>query len=90
MVRYCHLLNGHEIEPTPGDSGGQRTLAYCSPWDHKELDTTQQLNNTTTRVLRLATEYKKINLSPDPTSKQSFSGDPETSASSIQTYKHLC
>ena len=40
MVRYCHLLNGHEFKPTPGDNGGQRTLACCSPWGHKELDTT--------------------------------------------------
>ena len=21
-----------------GDSGGQRSLAYCSPWGYKELD----------------------------------------------------
>ena len=32
-------------EQTPGDSGGQGSLACCSSWDHKESDTTQQLNN---------------------------------------------
>ena len=40
MVRYHHWHNGHEFEQTPGDSGGQRSLACCSPWDCKELDTT--------------------------------------------------
>ena len=40
MVRYHHRLNGHEFEQTPGESGGQGSLASCSPWDHKELDTT--------------------------------------------------
>ena len=31
IVRYYHWLNGHEFEQTPGDSGGQRSLAFCSP-----------------------------------------------------------
>ena len=35
-----HRLNGHEFEQTPGDSGGQRSLACCSPWGHKESDVT--------------------------------------------------
>ena len=30
MVRYHHQLNGHECEQTPGDSGGQRSLACWS------------------------------------------------------------
>ena len=29
----------HEFEQTPGDSGGQRNLACCSPWGHKESGT---------------------------------------------------
>ena len=28
----------HEFEPTLGDSEGQVSLAYCSPWGGKELD----------------------------------------------------
>ena len=28
-----------------GDSEALGTLACCSPWGHKELDTTEQLNN---------------------------------------------
>ena len=39
IVRWYHWLNGHEFEQTPGDSGGQGSLACCRPWGHKELDT---------------------------------------------------
>ena len=28
-----------------GDGQGQGSLAYCSPWSRKELDTAEQLNN---------------------------------------------
>ena len=45
MVRQHQQLNGHELEQTPGDSEGQGSLVCCSPWGHKESDTTQQLNN---------------------------------------------
>ena len=31
MVRQNHQLNGHEYEPTSGDSGGQRSLACYNP-----------------------------------------------------------
>ena len=40
-----HRLNGHEFEQTLGDGEGQRSLACCSPWGHKESDTTRQLNS---------------------------------------------
>ena len=29
----------------PGKSHGQRSLAVCNPWGHKELDMTYRLNN---------------------------------------------
>ena len=45
MVRYYHQLSEHEFEQMPGDGGGQRSLARCSPWSHKELDITYRLNN---------------------------------------------
>ena len=35
-----HVLNGHEFEQTPADSEGQGSLVCCSPWGHKESDTT--------------------------------------------------
>ena len=31
MVRQHHQFNRHEFEQTQGDSGGQRSLACCSP-----------------------------------------------------------
>ena len=37
MVRQHHQLNEHEFEHTLGNSEGQRSLAGCSPWGHKEL-----------------------------------------------------
>ena len=45
MVGWHHLLIGHEFERTPENSEGQRSLACFSPWDGKELDPSQRLNN---------------------------------------------
>ena len=42
---WHHWLNGHEFEKTPGSGEGQRNLACCSPWECKELDMTEQMNN---------------------------------------------
>ena len=44
MVGWHHRLDGHGFEQTPGDSEGQRSLACCSPWRHKESDTIEWLN----------------------------------------------
>ena len=44
MVGWPHLLDGHEFEQAPGAGDGQGGLACCSPWGHKELDTTERLN----------------------------------------------
>ena len=45
MAGWHPPINGHEFEQTSGDSEGQGSLACCSPWDRKELDMTEQLNN---------------------------------------------
>ena len=45
MFGWHHRLNGHEFEQILGDDEGQRSLACCSPWGRKKLDTTEQLNN---------------------------------------------
>ena len=42
---WHHQFNGHEFEQTPEDSEGQGSLVCCSPWSHKELDTTERMNN---------------------------------------------
>ena len=44
MVEWHHRLGGHEFEQAPGVGDRQGSLACCSPWGHKELDTTNQLN----------------------------------------------
>ena len=43
IVGWHHQVNGHEFEQALGVSDGQGSLACCSPWGHKELDTTEQL-----------------------------------------------
>ena len=45
MVGWHHRLSGHEYKQVSRDSEGQGSLACCSPWGHKESDTTEQLNN---------------------------------------------
>ena len=45
MVGWHHQFNGHEFEQALGDGEGQGSLVCCSPWDHKESDTTEQLKN---------------------------------------------
>ena len=44
-VGWHHHLNGHKFEQTLGGGEGQGNLACCSPWDHKDSDTTEQLDN---------------------------------------------
>ena len=51
LLFLCTLLvpcilfpDGHEFEQAPGGGDGQGSLACCSPWGHKESDTTEQLN----------------------------------------------
>ena len=46
MVGWHHRLNGHEFKQALGVGDGQGSLVYCSPWGHKESDTTERLNRT--------------------------------------------
>ena len=41
MMGWHHQFNGHEFEQALGVGEGQGSLAYCSPWGHKELNTTE-------------------------------------------------
>ena len=40
VVGWHHWLDGREFKQIQGDSEGQGSLACCSPWGHKESDTT--------------------------------------------------
>ena len=44
MVGWHYWLDGHEFEQAPWVGDGQGSLTCCSPWGHKELDMTEQLN----------------------------------------------
>ena len=55
MVGWHNWLNGHEFEQAPGGGEGQGSLVCCSPWGHKELDTTERLNNRVLFLPRLET-----------------------------------
>ena len=44
IVGWHHWLDGHESEQSLGFGDGHGRLAWCSPWVHKESDTTEWLN----------------------------------------------
>ena len=46
MVGWHHQHDAHESEQALGVDDRQGSLACCSPWGHKESDTTEQLNLT--------------------------------------------
>ena len=52
MFGWHHWIDGHEFEQALGIGDGQGGLACCSPWGHKELDTTEQLNCTEMYCIR--------------------------------------
>ena len=46
-MTWHHQLYGPEFEQALGDGEGQGSLGCCSPWGHKESDTTEPLKKTT-------------------------------------------
>ena len=57
MVGWHHPLNGHEFEQALGDDEGQGSLACCSPWGRKELNTTEQMNKSLSKHDRKLSSY---------------------------------
>ena len=47
----------HEFEKTLGDSEGQGSVVCCRPWGHKDLDTSDRLNNSNTVSFTLNPRY---------------------------------
>ena len=41
VVGWRHAFDGHEFEQALGVGDGQGSLMCCSPWSHKESDTTE-------------------------------------------------
>ena len=62
MVGWCHQLDGHEFEQALGVGDRQGSLACCSQWSHKELDTTELLNNNSQKkISESSVSVKKSN-----------------------------
>ena len=50
MARWHLRLNGRDSEQALEDGEGQGSLACCSPWSHKESDTTERLSNNNLNI----------------------------------------
>ena len=81
MVGWHHHLNGCEFVQTPGNSERQSILVCCSAWGHKELDTTQQLNNNN----GIQNNYYNKSCSVPP---KKFKGSSERASLVVQTVKN--
>ena len=58
MVGWHHRLNGHGFEQAPGVGDGHGLRACCSPWGHKEWDTTEQLSISTNNSHLVKYDYR--------------------------------
>ena len=61
-------LNGHEFEQAPGVGDRQGSLACCSPWGCKELDTTERLNWTEAKETNLTRSHRSRKWQSDTSS----------------------
>ena len=57
MVGWHHRLNGHGFGWTPAVGDGQGGLVCCGSWGRKESDTTEWLNWTELKEVRVESEY---------------------------------
>ena len=57
MVGWHHRLNGHGFGWTPAVGDGQGGLMCCGSWGRKESDTTEWLNWTELKEVRVESEY---------------------------------
>ena len=46
MVGWHDQFDGHDFEQALGVGDGQGSLVWCSPWGHKELGMTEELDST--------------------------------------------
>ena len=72
ILGWDHWLSCHEFEQAPGVGDGQGFLACCSPWGHKESDTTEQLNSNDNNMrvnvpCQTCSWYAQIGLEHSPT-----------------------
>ena len=62
MVVWHHRPDGHEFEQAAGVGDGQGSLASCSPWGFKELDTPEWLNFSTSLMPHSSCQISKRTL----------------------------
>ena len=51
------IINSVKFEQTMEGSEGQGSLVCCSPWGHRESETTEQLNNSNRHWIDLVNFY---------------------------------
>ena len=56
-TRWAYVSLGGQA---PGVGDGQGSLVYCSPWGHKESDTTEHLNWTECRWYKIQKIHKRL------------------------------
>ena len=66
MAGWHHWLDGHEFEQALGVGDGQGSLACCSLWGCKELDTTEGLNWRTESTILWPPDVKNWPIGKDP------------------------
>ena len=71
VVGWHHQLDGHECEQVLGVGDGWGSLASCSPWGCKELDTTEWLNWLIETGWIIPTHTEEGNLLSPPTGMSS-------------------
>ena len=72
MVGWYHRLVRHEFEQALGVGDGQGSLAFWSPWGHKELDMTVWLNWTAVLLISLFTHSLSSQSPQSPWSKSTW------------------
>ena len=100
MVGWHHWLNAHEFEQAPGDSEGQGSLVCCSPWGHRESDTTERLSGNSNMTVsekeswahsRSASQMLlKRSMRETPTSLSHASSQPVMMAVCSRVLAELC
>ena len=58
MAGQHQQYNKHELGQSLGDGEGQEGLVCCSPWGHKESDTTGGLNNNNFFIIHNSQELE--------------------------------
>ena len=59
MIGWHHWFDGHEFEQVLRVSDGQGSLACCSPWGRREMDTPLQLNWTEISFYKCIKDYRR-------------------------------